>query len=157
MQRACWVLIIFLLVLGGSCLDNDICLRGADNALVIEFKKIVDEEDVRDTVTFLNIEAEGTNAVFYLQDPDVRDTITSKVVVTLNPYAEETTFTFNDFKGLTKTLRVGYKTEVKFVSEECGSERLQYDLKVLETSFNTVNVVRKNLDKGRFTNIEIFN
>jgi hypothetical protein len=157
MQRACWVLIIFLLVLGGSCLDNDICLRGADNALVIEFKKIVDEEDVRDTVTFLNIEAEGTNAVFYLQDPDVRDTITSKVVVTLNPYAEETTFTFNDFNGLAKTLRVGYKTEVKFVSEECGSERLQYDLKVLETSFNIVNVVRKNLDKGRFTNIEIFN
>lgn len=157
MQRACWVLIIFLLVLGGSCLDNDICLRGADNALVIEFKKIVEAESVRDTVTFLNIEAEGTNQVFYLQDPDVRDTIITKVVVTINPYAEETTFTFNDFKGLTKTLRVGYKTEVKFVSEECGSERLQYDLKVLETSFNTVNVVRKNLDKGRFTNLEIFN
>lgn len=157
MQRACWVLIIFLLVLGGSCLDNGICLRGADNALVIEFKKFVEGVEVTDTVTLMNIEAEGTNAVFYLQDPDVRDTLRSKVVVTLNPYAEETTFTFNEFKGLTKTLTVGYKTEVRFVSEECGSERLQYDLEVLETSFNTVNVVRKNLDKGRFTNIEIFN
>ncbi|HMV07575.1 MAG TPA: hypothetical protein PK325_02715 [Cyclobacteriaceae bacterium] len=157
MQRACWVLIIFLLVLGGSCLDNDICLRGADNALVIEFKKFVEGIPVTDTVTFLNIEAEGTNAVFYLEDPDVTDTLRSKVVVTINPYANETLFTFNDFKGVTKTLRVGYKTEVRFVSEECGSERLQYDLKVLETSFNTVNVIRKNLDKGRSTNIEIFN
>lgn len=157
MQRACWVLIIFLLVLGGSCLDNGICLRGADNALVIEFKKFVEGIPVTDTVTFLNIEAEGTDAVFYLEDPDVTDTLRSKVVVTINPYATETLFTFNDFKGVTKTLRVGYKTEVRFVSEECGSERLQYDLKVLETSFNTVNVIRRNLDKGRSTNIEIFN
>lgn len=156
MQRACWVLIIFLLVLGGSCLDNDICLRGADNALVIEFKKFVEGIPVTDTVTFLNIEAEGTNAVFYLEDPDELDTLESKTVVTIDPYAEETLFTFNDFRGETETLRVGYKTEVRFVSEECGSERLQYNLRVLETSFDSVRVIRNSLNKGRYTNIEIY-
>lgn len=139
-------------------MDNDICLRGADNALVIEFKKFYEGEAVADTVTFLNIEAEGTNSVFYLDDPDVLDTliVDEVAIVTVNPYSEETLFTFNNFKGDTLTLKVGYKTEVRFVSEECGSERLQYDLKVLETTFDSVRVVRNSLDKGRYTNIEIY-
>lgn len=156
MQKACWVLFIFLIVLGGSCLDNDVCLRGADNALVIEFKKLSD--GLADTVTFMNIEAEGTNAVFYLDDPDVMDTliVDEAAVVTINPYAGETNFTFNNFGGDTVTLKVGYKTEVRFVSEECGSERLQYDLKILETTFDSVRVVRHSLNKGQSTNIEIY-
>lgn len=156
MQKACWVLIIFLIVLGGSCLDSDICVRGDDNALVIEFKKLSD--GLADTVTFMNIEAEGTNAVFYLDDPDVMDTLREDeaAVVTVNPYAEETLFTFNNFRGDTLLLRVGYKTEVRFVSEECGSERLQYDLKIVETTFDSVRVVSRSLDKGQTTNIEIY-
>lgn len=156
MQKACWVLIIFLVVLGGSCLDNDVCLRGADNALVIEFKKLSD--GLADTVTFMNIEAEGTNAVFYLDDPDVMDTLfeDDAAIVTVNPYAEETLFTFNNFRGDTVTLKVSYKTEVRFVSEECGSERLQYNLKVLETTFDSVRVVSSSLNKGQSTNIEIY-
>lgn len=156
MQKACWVLIIFLIVLGGSCLDNDVCLRGADNALVIEFKKLSD--GLSDTVSFMNIEAEGTNGVFYLQDPDIMDTliVDEVAVVTVNPYAEETLFTFNNFEGDTLTLQVGYKTEVRFVSEECGSERLQYDLRIVNTTFDSVRVVRTSLNKGQSTNIEIY-
>ncbi len=155
MYKWCWVLLIFILL--GSCLDNDICLRGADNALVIEFKKFSEGEAVPDTVNFRNIEAEGTNAVFYLDTPvDLLDTL-QKVAMTINPYTSETLFTFNDWRGETQTLKVGYKTEVRFVSEECGSERLQYALKILETSFDSVRVVRNNLDKGRSTNIEIYN
>lgn len=141
-------------------MDNDICLRGADNALVIEFKKFSEGVAVTDSAIFLNIEAEGTNGVFYLNDPtDVLDTLDA-VIVTVNPYAEETLFTFNQYGGdavVSKTLRVGYKTEVRFVSEECGSERLQYDLKVLETTFDSVRVVSNSLNKGQSTNIEIYN
>ena len=68
-------------------MDSDICVRGDDNALVIEFKKLSD--GLADTVTFMNIEAEGTNAVFYLDDPDVMDTliVDEAAVVTVNPYA----------------------------------------------------------------------
>jgi hypothetical protein len=160
MQRACWVLIIFLVVLGGSCLDNDVCLRGADNALVIEFKTFVEGEAVADSlVRFLNVKA-GTNVFFYRQTPDVMDTLEEedKAVVTIDPYGQETEFTFNNFEGTTtKILKVGYKTEVRFVSEECGSERLQYDIKILETTFDSVRVVRNSLNKGRSTNIEIYN
>jgi hypothetical protein len=162
MQKACWVLIIFLIVLGGSCLDNDVCLRGADNALVIEFKKFSEGIAVDDTVTFLNIEAEGTNVVFYRNDTtDVLDTLVEneEAIVTVNPYADETLLTFNHYGGdslVSKILRVGYKTEVRFVSEACGSERLQYDLIILETTFDSVRVVSNSLNKGQTTNIEIY-
>ncbi len=137
-------------------MDNDICLRGDDNALVIEFKKLSD--GLTDTVTFLNIEATGTNAVFYLDDPDVLDTliVDEAAVVTVNPYSDTTHFIFNNFRGETRTLTVGYKTEVRFVSEECGSERLQYDLKIIDTSFDSVLVVSNSLNKGQSTNIEIY-
>jgi hypothetical protein len=157
MQKACWVLIIFLIVALGSCLDNDICLRGADNALVIEFKKLSD--GLADTVTFLNIEATGVDSVFYKDFPeDLTDTlfVDDVATVAVNPYAESTFFRFNDFRGEPQTLEVGYKTEVRFVSEECGSERLQYNLKVIGTSFDSVRVVRNSLNKGRSTNIEIY-
>jgi Family of unknown function (DUF6452) len=157
MQKWCGVLLIF--VLFGSCLDNDICLRGADNALVINFKKLSD--GLEDTVTLLNIESAGTNAVYYLEDPDTVNSIpstnfSSDVLVLVNPYADSTHFTFNNFRGDTLTLTVGYKTEVRFVSEECGSERLQYDLSIIKTTFDSVRVVRRSLDKGRSTNIEIY-
>lgn len=156
MQKACWVVILFVVVALGSCLDNDICLRGADNALVIDFIKISDGEPVDDTVTLLNVEAEGTDSIFYGGVGDDTDTVTT-VTLAVNPYAESTLFTFNDFRGETQTLEVGYKTEVRFVSEECGSERLQYDLKIVSTSFSSAVVVRNSLNKGRSTNIEIYN
>ncbi|HET9052757.1 MAG TPA: DUF6452 family protein [Cyclobacteriaceae bacterium] len=156
MQKACWVLIIFLVVVGGSCLDNDVCLRGADNALIIEFKKLAD--GLSDTVTFLHVSATGTDSVFYKNNPDLMDTLFAgeKLTVAINPYADTTFFTFNDFRGQTKILNVGYKTEVRFVSEECGSERLQYDLRIRQTTFDSVRVVRNSLNKGQSTNIEIY-
>lgn len=156
MQKACWVLIIFLVVVGGSCLDSDVCLRGADNALIIEFKKLADGRS--DTVTFLNVEAAGVDSIFYKNDPDVMDTLFAdeKLVLAINPYSDTTFFTVNDFRGQTKILNVSYKTEVRFVSEECGSERLQYDLTIRQTTFDSVRVVRSSLNKGKSTNIEIY-
>lgn len=163
MLKWCGVLLIFVVLT--SCLDNDICLRGSDNALVINFKRLSD--GLTDTVTLQNIHSNGTNAYYYLNTPDVVDTIPYKgssgisaiskdVIVLVNPYANQSQFTFNNFRGDTLTLTVGYKTEVRFVSEECGSERLQYDLKIIETSFDSVRVVQRNLNRGRSTNIEIY-
>ena len=155
MQKACWVVILFVVVALGSCLDNDICLRGADNALVIDFIKFSEGEPVDDTITLLNVQATGADSIFYGGPDDDTDTVTT-VTLAVNPYAESTFFTFNNFRGETQTLEVGYKTEVRFVSEECGSERLQYNLKVLGTSFDSVRVVSNSLNKGRSTNIEIY-
>lgn len=156
MQKACWVVIIFVVVALGSCLDNDICLRGADNALVIDFIKFSEGEPIDDTVTLLNITAAGADSIFYGGTGDKLDTVTS-VTLAVDPYTSSTTFTFHNFRGATQILEVGYETEVRFVSEECGSERLQYDLKILSTTFGSAKVIRSSLNKGRSTNIEIYN
>lgn len=139
----------------GACLDNDICLRGADNALVFGFVKFADGK--ADTVVLYHIAATGTDSVFYKDyGTDLPDTLAKQAVVTVNPYANETEFTFQ-FPAEVKKITVGYKTEVRFVSQECGSERLQYDLRVLSTDFDSVRVVQNSLNKGRSINIEIYN
>lgn len=153
MHKWCWVLLIFILL--GSCLDNDICLRGADNALIFGFMKLSDGK--ADTVVLFNIEATGVDSVFYKDyGTDLRDTLAQQAQVTVNPYGDTTQFIFN-YVDEVKQITVGYKTEVRFVSEDCGSERLQYDLKILSTDFDSVRVVRSSLNKGKSINIEIYN
>jgi hypothetical protein len=149
-----WRWVIFLMIIVGACLDDPDCLRKADTTLVISFKRLVDSE--ADTAIFYNISAVGTDSIFYkTKEPDVRDTL-STVYVDVNPFAEETSFTFLFDVDSTKTLSVGYVNESRFVSEECGSERVQRGLHVLETQFDSVRVVNNILSTNRTTNIEIY-
>jgi hypothetical protein len=148
-----WFWIGLISVLLGACLDDPECLRKADTALVISFKKIVDGK--ADTLIFYNISAAGSDSVFYKDQPeDVRDTL-STVVLTVNPYLEETTYTFQ-IEGEQVLLKVGYKSRTKFISEDCGSEQLLYDLKILETQFDSVRIVNPVLTTARLANIEIY-
>lgn len=150
-----WFWIVLVMLLAGSCLEDTDCLPIGDPALVIQFKKLVDNK--ADTVVLYTIEAAGSDSIFYKTNPDELDTIRSgSILVAVNPYAEETLFTFN-FKDESKTLRVGYTNEVRLISEECGTDRVQTDLTILETQFDSVRVVNKALTKNRTTNIEIYN
>ena len=152
MRNRWWI--ILMMAFGSSCLDSAECVKEGDTALVISFKNLSDGKDA--TVTLLHVTAEGTNNVFYKEDPDVLNTLTGKALLSVNPYAEETLFTFV-FETEQRTLRVGYKNQVQFISEECGSDLKQIDLKILETQFDSVRVVNKVLTKDRTPNIEIFN
>lgn len=146
----CWIIVVA--VVAGSCLDDADCLRTGDDALVINFKRL---DGRNDTLVFYNIAAEGTDSIFYkTAEPDERDTLHT-VTLAVNPFEDETLFTFY-FETETKTLRVGYKNEVRFVSEDCGTERVQHNLKILETGFDSVRVVNSVLSTSRTTNIEIY-
>jgi hypothetical protein len=148
-----WGWIIFVAILISSCLDDADCLRSGSPALVIAFKDL--STGKADSVIFFKIAAEGTDSVFYQDNPDEKDTLAS-VTISVNPFENETLFTFF-LETEEKNLRVGYKNEVRFVSEECGSERIQYDLQILETEFDSVRVVNNVLTSKRSTNIEIYN
>jgi hypothetical protein len=148
-----WYWIILLSVTVGACLDDPECLRKADTALVINFKKIANGK--ADTLVFYNISAIGSDSVFYKDQPeDLRDTLTS-VLLAVNPYLQETTFALQ-LEGEQVLLKVGYKSRTKFISEDCGSEQLLYDLKILETQFDSVRIVNPVLTTARKTNIEIY-
>lgn len=146
--------IIFLGLMAFACLEEPDCLRSGDSLLVINFKKLSDGK--ADTVAVYKIVGEGADSVFYLQQPvDALDLI-SKPNVRVNPFANETLFTFY-FETGEKTLRIGYKTEAQFISEECGSEQVYYDLAIIETQFDSVRVVNNRLSTSGATNIEIIN
>ena len=137
-----------------SCLDSPDCIKNGDTTLVIRFKQLSDGKP--DTVVLYNVAAEGSDSVFYKTDPDALNTLIDTVKLTVNPYAEETLFTFL-FETKTVTLRVGYKNEIRFISEECGSDFVQTDLTILETQFDSVRVVNNVLTKDLNANIEIYN
>jgi len=144
-----------VIALASSCLDSAECIKNGDTALVISFKKLSDGK--ADTVYFYNVAAEGSDSVFYKSsEPDEIDTLNGSAIVAVNPYAEETLFTFL-YEMQTVTLKVGYKNEIRFISEECGSDRVQTNLTILETQFDSVRVVNHVLTKNRTTNIEIYN
>jgi len=140
--------------LSSSCLDTAECIKNGDTTLVIRFKQLSDGKP--DTVALYNVAAEGADSVFYKTEPDVLNTLIDTVKLAVNPYAEETLFTFL-FEAKTVTLRVGYKNEIRFISEECGSDLVQTNLTILETQFDSVRVVNKVLTKDLNANIEIFN
>jgi hypothetical protein len=153
MRTWCWIII--LAVFASSCLETAECIKNGDTALVISFKKLSD--GLADTVILYNISAVGSDSVFYKYlEPDKLDTLEGSALLAVNPYAEETLFTFL-YEARQVTLKVGYKNEVQFISEECGSDRVQTDLTILETQFDSVRVVNNVLTRNRTTNIEIFN
>jgi hypothetical protein len=155
-----WFWIAFVGLLISSCLDEPDCLRLADTALVINFKKL--SNNAKDTVILYTIVAESqgeaADSVFYDKgnEPE-KDTIRSgAVIVAVNPFANETRFTFHFVSG-DKYLLLGYKTTSRFVSEDCGSELIVSSLSVLETDLDSVRVVNRVLTTKRLVNIEILN
>ena len=144
-----------MVIIVSSCLDDPDCVRTADTALVISFKRLSDSK--ADTIILFNISADGTDSIFYKStEPDELDTLNGSALLSVNPYAEETLFTFLFPLGLQKTMRVGYRSQARFISEECGSERNQIDLTILETQFDSVRVVNPVLSTNRTPNIEIY-
>ena len=145
-----------MLIIVSSCLDEPDCLRNGDTALVISFIRLSDHKP--DTIILYRVEGDGADSVFYKSstETDKLDTLEGTALLAVNPFANETLFSFV-FETEEKLLKVGYKNEIKFISEECGSEQIQYALKILETEFDSVRVVNTRLSTSRTTNIEIYN
>ena len=154
MKNWCWI--IFVLIIVSSCLDEPDCLRTGDTALVISFIRLSDHKP--DTIILYRVEGDGADSVFYKSstETDKLDTLEGSALLAVNPFANETLFSFV-LETEEKILKVGYKNEIKFISEECGSEQIQYALKILETEFDSVRVVNTRLSTSRTTNIEIYN
>jgi len=149
-KNAFWLLLLPLF----SCLDQPDCLRTSDTALVVSFRKL--EGGARDTVVLYQVIALGADSIFY-SPGNVPDTLRGvNALLAVDPFSTETSFTFY-FHENEKELRVGYNREMRFVSDECGSELFLSSLEILSTTFDSVRVVNRQLSKSRTVNIEIFN
>ncbi|QOI97053.1 MAG: hypothetical protein HRU69_05890 [Flammeovirgaceae bacterium] len=145
---------VFFIVMVSSCLDEPDCIRNADTALVIQFKRLLDGKN--DTLIFYRVEAIGTDSIFYGQDPDVLDTLRgTPMILSVNPNATSTSFTFY-LPVLERSLSVEYDRSVRFISEDCGSEVSLSNLRISFTDFDSVRVINPILSTARTVNIEIY-
>ncbi len=137
-----------------SCLDDPDCIRNADTALVIQFKRLLDGKN--DTLVFYRVEASGTDSIFYGQDPDVLDTLWGNpLILSVNPYATSTAFTIY-LPVLERSLSVEYDRSARFIGDDCGSEVSINNLRISTTDFDSVRVINPILSAARTVNIEIY-
>lgn len=152
-------LLLFWSVLAWSCLEDPNCVKQGDTALVISFRKLA--ENKLDTVVIYQITAEANgmqaDSIFY-SPGDEADTLRSQsAIIAVDPSATETSFTFFLPEGEQKTLQVSYQSNLIFISEDCGTDQLISNLRIVNTTFDSVRVVNGALSKNRNINIEIFN
>lgn len=121
--------LVFLFVV--SCQNEPDCYQLNNNMAVVYFKILGSGNDV---IQVLSITSPETDSVFY------SDEALSYVELPLNPKDEETTFTLQTTED-TKTLRLGYKRQVQFVSESCGERYYYQGLNVLEHDYDSVRVI----------------
>jgi hypothetical protein len=145
-RKSIWFL--FFVFSASACLDEPDCYRLNNYWVGISFKKIADS--TADTVNFTMIR---------IVEPPLQvtgDTTLRGIVVALNYFENETTFLF-DSAETTKMLRLGYNSQVQFVSENCGERFVLSNLRILEHSFDSVRVLLTDPARdGQATHLEIY-
>ena len=75
----------------------------------------------------------------------------------LNYFEDETTFFFDPSDTVHHFLRLGYVSQAQFVSENCGEKFVLSELQILETTYDSVRLVRDTPNsQGGIIHIEIF-
>jgi len=134
------------LLFSGSCLDKPDCFELKNNYVGITFKKLYDGK--ADTLSILGITAPSSDSIFY---PFVRAT---SLQLELNPFEPSTDFTIETTLGSYR-FYLGYKTAIKFISEDCGISTQLSDLNVNFSEFDSVRIINPLLTSPAQLNIEV--
>ena len=85
----------------------------------------------------------------------VIDTISATYNLELDPFNDTITYNFEK-TGYMNWIKVSYKSVVNILSEDCGPEIVYYQLELLETSYDSVEVVDHTFPLGTKVNIKVF-
>ncbi len=144
LKRGYWFV---LLVLAGSCLDKPDCYQLNNNYAGITFSKLYDGKS--DTLSIIGITSPASDSVFY---PFLRAT---GLQLELNPYEPSTEYFIETTMG-TYRLVLGYRSEIKFVSEDCGTSTQLSDLEIENADFDSVRLVNQILTDPAQTNLQAY-
>jgi hypothetical protein len=142
-RKSIWFIVLLFL---GACLDQPDCFELSNNYVGISFKKLYDGK--ADTLSIIGITAPSTDSVFY---PFVRAT---SFRLELNPFEPSTDFTIETLLGSYKFF-LGYKSAIKFVSEDCGTSTQLSGLNVTLSEFDSVRIINPMLTNPAQVNIEV--
>ena len=130
-RTGAWILFFSLMM--AACLDEPDCFNLNNYVVGISFKKI--STSGKDTVIFNNIRTDEPPLLFS------DSAAVSTIYLPLNYFRDETTFHFQE-GDIDRVLRLGYTSQVQFVSEACGERFVLSNLRVLEHTFDSVRLVR---------------
>jgi hypothetical protein len=142
-RKSIW---FFVLLFLGACLDQPDCFELSNNYVGISFKKLYDGK--ADTLSIIGITAPSTDSVFY---PFVRAT---SLRLEVNPFEPSTDFTIETLVGSYKFF-LGYKSSIKFVSEDCGTSTQLSGLNINLSEFDSVRIINPLLTNPAQVNIEV--
>ena len=145
-KRSAWLLVFTLIA--AACLNEPDCFNLNNEVVGISFKKL--EDSSTDTASFVAYGTQQPPLLFGL------DTAVSRINLPLNYFEDETAYFFETSDAF-HLLRLGYISQAQFVSENCGEKFVLSRLRILETSFDSVRLVRDTpTSQGGTVHIEIY-
>ena len=145
MNRLTWF--VFLSIITISCLNEPDCYQLDNDEIGMVFSVMEFGEDID---TLKNIRISGTDSIFY------QNVITSGVLLPLNPNVDELKYVFQWENGTIDTLLLGYKSQIQYVSEDCGQRYVFNDLKPVSSTFDSVRVFDATPGYTASTNLVIY-
>lgn len=148
------IFVLLLLCFAASCIEPPDCLLTSTNFVKINLKK---QDNTANPLAITSIAVPGTVLTFYPNET------VSFVTLPVNPESNETTFVFNYVieensvkVNKSASLTVGYKNEIRLISEECGAYQYQQDLTILSTDFTNTKLINTSLLIAVPSNLEIY-
>ncbi|MBA4058610.1 MAG: hypothetical protein C0490_28095, partial [Marivirga sp.] len=145
MNKLTWF--VFLSIIAISCLNEPDCYQLDNDEIIMAFSVM---EFGADVDSLKDIQISGADSIFY------QNTITSTVLLPLNPNTEELKYIFRWNNGSIDTLLLGYSSQIQFVSDECAQRYVFTNLKALSSSFDSVRLFNATPTYPASTNLVIY-
>lgn len=145
-----YLLVIVLIVMSFVACNDEDCTSMDSNVLKLKFDsvtangKILDKHRVFDGIYAVGYE----DSIFHKNDS------TTVVRLPLHPGKDDILFIFMK-DNARDSLQISYKSSARFISADCGVEHIFSDIKVINSSFDSVNVMNDRLRRNAENNIKI--
>lgn len=137
-----YILIIITFMMAVACNDED-CTSMNTNIIRIKFDSLAPNGRIVDKLkTFEGIYAKGFEDSIFHKNLKI-----STFRLPLHPGRDNLTFVFVNGSSQ-DSIKLSYKSTARFISAECGVEYIFSEIKLLRSSFDSVNVVNKRLTRN---------
>lgn len=139
-MRNTFAVFIVLIFVSGACLDEPDCYLLNNSVVGIAFKKLT-EPNADSALTVTALGTSDPPLLFWSAEfSENADTAFSRLNLPLHYFQDEIVYLFQEEDTL-RFLRLGYKSQAQFVSEDCGERYVLSDLRVLEHNFDSVRLI----------------
>ena len=146
MKKIIWF--VFVANIAISCLNEPNCYQLDNGEILINFDVLA---FAADQDSLLDIRTSGTDSIFYPNEA------VSQVKLPLNPNTKGQTYIFRWKNGSSDTLSLGYSSQVRYVSEDCG-QGYRFNNLYLQSasSFDSVRILNPTPSQPVSVNIVIY-